>query len=241
MGLRVEYWKRVSKGVCFSDFLFFWRDLWVILVLCIFACCPVFCESLHVLRFWEFLVLIAFCEFLNFLCFREFIVLLGFGSALFAGLAHTLHFYPRPQHPPCPHHRKQQLGGGSPPPSWDRDLDTYEWRARQHRLCLMSCTLSPSHALPRPHTHPSTHTTPLYASTLHHTPTPSTRHVRELDKTVSQISSQTHWQDSRLVGMPSVNSQPWRFTNNSLSLSPIHSLSVCLFLMESGEHISPDF
>jgi len=35
---------------------------------------------------------------------------------------------------------------------------------------------------------------------------------------------------SRLVGVPSVNPKPWRFTNNSLGLPHAPSLSVCLFL-----------
>jgi len=35
---------------------------------------------------------------------------------------------------------------------------------------------------------------------------------------------------SRLVGLPSVNPQPWRFTNDSLGLPHAPSLSVCLFL-----------
>ena len=43
-------------------------------------------------------------------------------------------------------------------------------------------------------------------------------------------SSQSHHQGSRLVGVLSVNSQPWRFTNNILGLPHAHSLSVCLFL-----------
>jgi len=43
-------------------------------------------------------------------------------------------------------------------------------------------------------------------------------------------SSQSHWQGSRLVGVPSVNPQPWRFTYNSLGLPHAPSFPVCLFL-----------
>ena len=35
----------------FSNFLFFWRDLCVILVLCIFVCCSSFCKFLDCLHF----------------------------------------------------------------------------------------------------------------------------------------------------------------------------------------------
>ena len=49
----------------------------------------------------------------------------------------------------------------------------------------------PLHAPPRPHTYPSTHTTPLHATALHHTLTPSTRHVSKICKIVSpKYSSQ---------------------------------------------------
>jgi len=54
---------------CFPDFLFFWRDLWEILVLSISACFSLF------------------FEFLDFFHFREFLVLVVFGSVLTAGLA----------------------------------------------------------------------------------------------------------------------------------------------------------
>jgi len=43
-------------------------------------------------------------------------------------------------------------------------------------------------------------------------------------------SSQSHRQGSCIVGVPSVNLWPWRFTNNSLGLPHAHSLSVCLHL-----------
>jgi len=48
---------------CFSVFLFFWRDLWVILVLCILVCCSLFGEFLDSLHFREFLVLVGFLHF----------------------------------------------------------------------------------------------------------------------------------------------------------------------------------
>jgi len=62
----------------FSDFLFFWRDLWEILVLCIFVCFALF------------------CEFLDFLHFREFLVLVVFGSVLTAGLTDKKFTTPNP-------------------------------------------------------------------------------------------------------------------------------------------------
>ena len=57
-----------SHFVCFSfsDFLLFWRDLWVILVLCIFVCCSLFCEFLDFLHFREILVLVGFCSVCRF-------------------------------------------------------------------------------------------------------------------------------------------------------------------------------
>jgi len=45
---------------------------------------------------------------------------------------------------------------------------------------------------------------------------------------VQSYSSQSHRQGSRLLGVPSVNPQPWRFTNNSLGLPHAHSFFVCL-------------
>jgi len=47
----------------FPDFFFFWRDLWVILVWCIFVCCSLFCEFLDSLHFREFLVLVGSLDF----------------------------------------------------------------------------------------------------------------------------------------------------------------------------------
>jgi len=40
--------------------------------------------------------------------------------------------------------------------------------------------------------------------------------------------SQSHQQGSRLVGVPIVNPQPWRFTNNSTGLPRAHSVSMSL-------------
>ena len=45
---------------CFPDFRFFWQDLWVILLLCIFVCSSVFCEFLDFLYFRKVLVLVVF-------------------------------------------------------------------------------------------------------------------------------------------------------------------------------------
>jgi len=77
---------------CFSHFLFLWRDIWEILVLCIFVCFSLF------------------CEFLDFFHFREFIVLVVFGSVLTAGLVDN-HSHPRtfrpvtsPSFHPTPQH-----------------------------------------------------------------------------------------------------------------------------------------
>jgi len=54
-----------------------------------------------------------------------------------------------------------------------------------------------------------------------HMLTLSTRHVSEICKIVSpRYSSQSNQHGSRLVGVPSVNSQPWRFTNNILGFPP---------------------
>jgi len=105
--------------------------------------------------------------------------------------------------------------------------DTYDWHAAAPTL-LDRYLL---HAQQRPHTYPSTHTTPLHGTTLHHTLTPSTRHVSELCKIVfPKYSSQSHQQGRRIVGVQSVNPQPWRFTNNSLSVSMhIPCLFACFY------------
>jgi len=50
----------------FSDFLLFWRDVWVILVLCIFVCRSLFCEFVDFLHFREILVLVGFCSVCRF-------------------------------------------------------------------------------------------------------------------------------------------------------------------------------
>jgi len=45
---------------CFPNFVLFWRDLWVILVLCILSCCSLICEFPDFLHFRDFLVLVGF-------------------------------------------------------------------------------------------------------------------------------------------------------------------------------------
>jgi len=62
----------------FDDFLFFWRDLRVILVLCI-VCCSSFCEFIDFLHFREILVVVGFCSV-------SFSVFLGFPTILFSVL-----------------------------------------------------------------------------------------------------------------------------------------------------------
>jgi len=85
------------------------------------------------------------------------------------------------------------------------------------------------------YTPPSHPTTPFLLipaptfCTLHPTITPSIPSARNFCSIVfPKISSHSPWQGSHLVGVPSVSSQPWRFTNNSLSLPPAYSFSVCL-------------
>jgi len=142
-----------------------------------------------------------------------------------------------PQHPPVSSftglHRPRPLGGDSPPQSWARGVDTYDWRAAASTL--VDFVLTASFCMHR-RDYPSTRTK-LHATTLQHTLTHSTRHVSTLDKIVSKYSSQSHAPITESIScmrssvrVPSVNSQPWRCTNNSLGLPPTHSLCVCLFL-----------
>jgi len=77
--------------------------------------------------------------------------------------------------------------------------------------------------LPPKH-HPYMH--PLSTTHSHHPHGMSANLIKPFLK----YSSQSHQHGSRLVGVPSVNPQPWRFTNNSLGFPHEHSLSVCLFL-----------
>jgi len=74
--------------------------------------------------------------------------------------------------------------GGALPLNHGRAASNRTIGARQHLLWLTSCSLLPSPCTAKPHTYPSTHTTPLHATALHHTLTPNTRHVSDLDKIV---------------------------------------------------------
>jgi len=106
-----------------SDFLFFWRDLQVILVLRIFVCWSFFCEFLDSLHFREFLVLIGLLDFLH---FREILVLVGFCSVLPAGCDSTSgHDY---------------WGGTSPTLSRARRGNTYDWCAAAPTLFVFVLT-----------------------------------------------------------------------------------------------------
>mmetsp|Transcript_45810 Transcript_45810/g.67162 ORF Transcript_45810/g.67162 Transcript_45810/m.67162 type:complete len:203 (+) Transcript_45810:408-1016(+) len=90
----------------------------------------------------------------------------------------------------APLHMPQPLGGESPPQSWACGGDTYEWRAAAPTLFDFVLTVTSS--IHRRDTYSDTHRTPLHATTLHHTLTPSTRHVSELSKIVfPKYSSQS--------------------------------------------------
>jgi len=66
--------------------------------------------------------------------------------------------------------------------------------------------------------------------TLHPTKTPSTQSERNFCLIAfPKYSSQSNQHGSRLVWVPSLNPEPWLFTNNSLGLPRAQSLSVCLF------------
>ena len=146
----------------------------------------------------------------------------------------TLTSYPQPQHPPCPLSQGTTIGGGLPPsiPGARR------WHLRLARGSADSVWLCFHRYLL--HTRQCMDLTPILPPTQrpcmqhhHHTLTPSTRRVSELCKIVStKYSSQSsiHTSLTAAWALPSVNLQPWRFTNNSLGLPPAHSLSVCLFL-----------
>jgi len=82
---------------------------------------------------------------------------------------HTLPYYTKTQHPPCPLSQTTTIGGG-PPPSGS--IKGVRWRnlrlahGSADSVCLRAdCCLH--HGPPRPHTLPRTHTTPLHATTLH--------------------------------------------------------------------------
>jgi len=110
---------------CFSEFLFFWWDVRVILVLCIFVGCSFFCEILDSLHFREFLVLVGLLDFLH---FREIFVLVGFCfvTVLPAGCDNTSgHDYWR---------------GNFLPQSWARGGNTYYCRAAAPTLFVFVLT-----------------------------------------------------------------------------------------------------
>jgi len=154
----------------FPDFLFFWRDLWVILVLCISS----LFEKFSLCRFPPFS---RNCR-----------------SGWFLFCEGTLGTTPR---------RFNSLG---PNPN-KRPLTVHP--------TTLDSSFPRNHTLP---THPHTHSS--------HTPP----HNHTLDKIISEIFLSESLTGSRLVGVPRVNSQPCRFTSNSLGFPPAHSLSVCLFL-----------
>jgi len=139
--------------------------------------------------------------------------------------------YPRPQQSPCPLSQVTTIGEGLPPSIMGLRGRPLHCRAARRTLVINQILRShryPLHAPPSP----PTHTTPLHATTLCHTLTPSTRHVRELDKIVfrnippREASART----KRCAALQSVNPQPWRFTNDSLGLPHAHSFFVCRFL-----------
>ena len=83
-----------------------------------------------------------------------------------------------------------------------------------------------------------TYTTPLHATTLHHTlhaPHGMSAHLIRLFRNVPLRVSHAHITESipcrrSSVHVPSVNSQPWRFTNNSLGPpQPIPCLFACFY------------
>ena len=126
----------------------------------------------------------------------------------------------------CPSPR---LLGGTHPINHGRTAVTPTIGARQRRLCLTSCSLSPppctaeiSRILP-----PTQHPCIQLPSTTHSHPPHgmSVKFVKLCCEIFLSKSPKGH-----ILGVPSVNPQPWRFTNNSLGLPPAHFLSVCLFL-----------
>ena len=127
--------------------------------------------------------------------------------------------------------RATTIGRGLPPiimvARW-RHLQLARGRARSwlgaHRYLL--------HAPPRPHTYPSSHTTLIPAPTLHHTLTPSTLHVSELDKIVfPKYSSQS------ILAQLTLSSWYWEWIPNlgaltiiaSVPLTPIPCLFACFY------------
>jgi len=191
-----------------SDFLCFWRDLLVIVVVCIFVCCP---RILRIFAYSPFLRISRsgrILRILDFLCFREFFDLLGFGSVLFAGLNNSL--------------VRQELNLRPNSPRQDSSIrpHTNQRPPTVHPTTLHS-PFPRNHTLPTP---PRTH--------LSHPP--PHRHTLK-DYFFSTNVPQTFLSEyigtaSAELLIRSVNSQPWRFTNNSLGLPHAPSLSVCLFL-----------
>jgi hypothetical protein len=54
--------------------------------------------------------------------------------------SHTLPYYPRTQHHPCPLSQARSLGGDSHPRSWVRGGKTYDWRAAAPILVVFVLT-----------------------------------------------------------------------------------------------------
>jgi len=83
--------------------------------------------------------------------------------------------------------------------------------------------------------------TRLHSTSQCHTPPPKIiTHFIPVRLLVRSISSQSiiHTGLTAAWAQSSVNPQPWRFTNNSLSLPHAPSLSVCLFLSGFYESVS---
>jgi len=128
---------------------------------------------------------------------------------------------------------------GTPFLNHSRAAETSTIGARQRQLWLtlcsplpFPCTAETSPLSFHPHNttacnHPPPHTHTLHTATLH---------VTKLDKIVfPKYSSHSHQHGSRSVDVPSANSQPWRFANNSLGFPPyIPCLFACFVCVVCG-------
>jgi len=197
-----------SRFFVFLTLFLFSRDLWVILILWIFVCCP---------RIWR---IAAYSPFLRISGSGRMLRILWYSMfsriSCFAWFCWQVDVDNGHDHSEGTPPRKHGLSASTP--TLPRGMADLGWLGA-HRY--------PLHPPPRPHDYPCTHITPLHATTLYNTLTPSTRHVKIVfPKYSSQSQQQTHAYLECRVWIPNPGALP---IIASVSPQPIPCLFACFY------------
>jgi len=144
---------------------------------------------------------------------------------------HTQTSYPWPQHTPCPLSQDTTIGGGIPPSIMGSRRRLLHCRAAWPTLVdfVLTVTLSTYRRDLTPILSPTQHPCMQPPSATHSHP-PHGLSANLINCAPEIFLSVFYGHPFGSLHHASVNSQPWRFTNNILGLPPAYSLSVCLFL-----------